>query len=105
MLEKSIQGITITAIEKTMTSLRCLASAVSYQAAEISTILATSKISSPSFAEDGGVEYTEAGPDTDSVLRKARNELISAAQDIIRLAKGPTDEILTLAWSVSLGYL
>ena len=87
-----------------MASLHSLASAVSYQAAEISRILAASKISSPSFAEDGGVEYTEAGPDVDAMLREARNELISAAQDIIRLAMGPTDQILTLAWSVSLRY-
>ena len=85
-----------------MTSLHSLASIISYQAAEISTILAANKVPLPSSAEDGTVEYTEAGLDVDLKLRKARNALISSAQDMIRLAMGPTDQILTLAWSVSL---
>lgn len=87
-----------------MASLDSLASIVSHQAAEISTILATNQLSSPSFAEDGIVEYTEGSPDVNFQLRKARNALIGSAQDIIRLAMGPTDQILTLAWSVSLLY-
>ncbi len=84
-----------------MASLQSLASVISRQADEISKILATNRIPPPSFAEDSIVEYSEPGPDVETELRKARNELIQSAQDIARLAMGPTDQILTLAWSVS----
>jgi 6-hydroxytryprostatin B O-methyltransferase len=49
----------------------------------------------PSIEAPGGSDLSTIAP------LKTRNELIRAAKDLIYLAMGPTDHVLSLAWSVS----
>jgi hypothetical protein len=87
-----------------MASLEDLASVISSKSSKISSILKENSIPTPSFNEESFADFEEI-PGSNvyhESLRVTRNELISAAQDIIRLAMGPVDHLLSLAWSVSL---
>jgi 6-hydroxytryprostatin B O-methyltransferase len=87
-----------------MASLEDLASVISSKSSKISSILKENSIPTPSFKEESFADFEEI-PGSNvchESLRVTRNELISAAQDIIRLAMGPVDHLLSLAWSVSL---
>jgi 6-hydroxytryprostatin B O-methyltransferase len=87
-----------------MASLEDLASVISLKSFKISSILKENSIPTPSFDEGSFADFEETlGSNVyHESLRVTRNELISAAQDIIRLAMGPVDHLLSLAWSVSL---
>ncbi len=80
-----------------MHSLESLAEVISSKAAAISKLLANKSLPLPTFGEQSYSDFT----DVDHELRRVRNGLINAAQDIVRLAQGPEDHILNLTWSVS----
>ena len=88
-----------------MASLTSLASVISSSATRISETLSQNGIAGPTF-DEAGFDHSEreakANIDHHS-LRAARMELINAAHDIINLAMGPVDHVLTLGWSVSIG--
>src|SRR5256885_1799916 len=77
-------------------SLESLSSTIAIKSAQITKLLAARSLPVPTFREQSYADFAH----DDSGLREARNELISAAQDILRLAQGPEDHILDMAWSV-----
>lgn len=79
-----------------MATLPTLAATISDKAAEIGRILDTKGLQQPQIGEAGVNDFANI----DYELRDARNALIRAAQDVIRLAQGPEDQVLSLAWSV-----
>lgn len=79
-----------------MTNLESLAATISSRAADITRMLKKESKPVPSFAESSYNDYASG----DEELRIARNQLIDAAKDAIRLAQGPEDHILDLGWSV-----
>lgn len=81
-----------------MASLESLSSAITAKSAQISKLLAAKSLPAPTFGEQSYADFANE----DSELRKARNDLVDAAKDILRLAQGPEDHILQLAWSVSI---
>ncbi|KAL9120673.1 MAG: hypothetical protein Q9187_002772 [Circinaria calcarea] len=83
-------------------TLENLSATISSKTLELSKILEANSIPPPSFAESSCVspEASSLVVDKDN-LRTIRNELITAAQDLIRLAQGPVDHLLTLAWSAA----
>lgn len=83
-----------------MASLESLALDICSQVSNISNILAAHSAPSPSFNENSFADFEGPRDISDLKLRNARNALINAAHDIIRLASGPTDHILSLAFSV-----
>lgn len=81
-----------------MASLQILACTISEAASEIEKLLEKKSLPRPGFGEENATDYEGI----DYELRSARNTLINAAQDTLRLAQGPEDQILGLAWSVSI---
>ena len=73
-----------------------LAGRITEKTALVSHFLGSQAIKNPSFDEGSYAAYS--GENTD--LRQARYELAQAALDLYRLAQGPEDHILQLAWSV-----
>ena len=83
-----------------MATLESLALEICSKVSDISKALAADSTLAPSFEEDSFADFESSHGPADLNLRDARNKLINCAQDIIRLASGPTDQILTLAFSV-----
>lgn len=75
-------------------TLESLASTVYAKANELAEITKEHGVR-PSIESPGGSDLSKIAPS------KTRNELIRAAKDLIYLAMGPTDHVLSLAWSVS----
>ncbi|KAI2708487.1 hypothetical protein CBS147332_6548 [Penicillium roqueforti] len=73
-------------------TLESLASAVYAKANELADLTKEHR-AHPSIASQGGPDLSAIAP------LKTRNELIRAAKDLIYLAMGPTDHVLSLAWS------
>ena len=83
------------------TTLHSLSSAVGLKVIELSDLLKTAGLPEESFAEKSYADFAiETPASTDKAIRQVRNDLIDAAKYIIRLAMGPVDQILSLAWSV-----
>ncbi|RAO70086.1 uncharacterized protein BHQ10_006098 [Talaromyces amestolkiae] len=84
------------------TTLQSLSSTVGSKVTELSNLLKTAGLPEPSFAEKSYADFAlETTASTDKAVRQVRNDLIDAAKDIIRLAMGPVDQVLSLAWSAS----
>lgn len=82
-------------------NLQSLSSTVGLKVTELSNLLKTAGLPEPSFAERSYDDFAhETTSSADNAIRQVRNDLIDAAKDIIRLAMGPIDQILSLAWSV-----
>lgn len=62
----------------------------------LSLLLGQQNVAQPTFTEDGHNPYQGENAD----LRQIRYDIVRAAQDLLRLAQGPEDQILQLAWSV-----
>ncbi|OQD64188.1 hypothetical protein PENPOL_c008G03690 [Penicillium polonicum] len=73
-------------------TLESLASTVYAKANELAEITKEHGVR-PSIESPGGSDLSKIAPS------KTRNELIRAAKDLIYLAMGPTDHVLSLAWS------
>jgi 6-hydroxytryprostatin B O-methyltransferase len=80
-----------------MSDLASLTSLVTARAIEVSKLVAEQSLKQLSFHESSLSGFE--GEDIN--LRRARYELSNAAKDLARLAQGPEDHILELAWSVS----
>lgn len=82
-------------------TLHSLSSTIYSKASELSELLKTAGLPEPSFSEKSHGDFAEdTATAADAAFRKTRDDLINAATDIIRLAMGPIDQILSLAWSV-----
>lgn len=83
------------------TTLQSLSSTVGLKVTELSNLLKTAGLPEPSFSEKSYADFShETTASTDNAIRQVRTDLIDAAKDIIRLAMGPIDQVLSLAWSV-----
>lgn len=83
------------------TTLLSLSSTVGLKVNELSNLLKAAGLPEPSFAEKSYADFAhQTTASTDNAIRQVRNDLIDAAKDIIRLAMGPVDQVLSLAWSV-----
>lgn len=80
----------------TTPSLASLASTIAEKTSSLSRLLEVQQVPQPSFGEDSYNAY--AGEN--SAVRQARYDLAGAAQDLVRLAQGPEDQILQTAWQV-----
>ncbi|KJZ79726.1 hypothetical protein HIM_01195 [Hirsutella minnesotensis 3608] len=85
-----------------MTSIQDLASCISEHVEDLSKLLQQNNIPPPSFVPEAS-EASTASLDRpqDAALRNARVKILNAAQDLVQLVRGPTEHILTLAWSAS----
>ncbi|KAH8694082.1 putative O-methyltransferase [Talaromyces proteolyticus] len=79
-------------------SLETLALKIGASALEIREILNSQKAAYPTLNEKGYLAFSTAEYENHE-LRKLRNTIINHAHDLIRLASGPTDHILGLAFS------
>ena len=80
-------------------ALQELSTKVSTQVATITKLLEASGTPSPSLTEAGALDV-KAIREEDPSLIIARNELLNAAQDLVRLAQGPIDHVITLSYAV-----
>jgi 6-hydroxytryprostatin B O-methyltransferase len=85
-----------------MTSVETLAATISEQVSKLSTLLAEAGSPAPTLEESGFGDFShEDDTPAGFALRETRSAILSAAQDLLRLVRGPTEQILSLAWSVS----
>ncbi|KAI0181361.1 putative O-methyltransferase [Hypoxylon sp. FL1284] len=78
-----------------MSALEALASTIAEKTTTLTALLSQQGVVQPTFAEDGHDAYKGE----DAILRKTRYEIVKAAQDLLRLAQGPEDQLLQLGWS------
>jgi hypothetical protein len=78
-------------------TLESLSLKIGSKSLEIREYLDTLDAPLPSFDEESYLSFED---DSNVKLRNLRNTIINHAQDIIRLASGPTDHVLSLAFSV-----
>jgi hypothetical protein len=76
-----------------------VAAKISTEVASLTRLLQERGAPTPSFAESSAVDTTK--PPDDAALVKAKNELVNAAHDLLRLAQGPVDHLVTLGYAVS----
>ncbi|KAL7622417.1 hypothetical protein AAE478_007922 [Parahypoxylon ruwenzoriense] len=85
-----------------MASIESLASSISEQVSKLSSLLQEAASPPPTLGEAGFGDFAQ---ETDTAegnsLREARSKILDAAQDLIRLVRGPTEQILTLTWSAA----
>ncbi|KAL1969135.1 hypothetical protein VTN77DRAFT_389 [Rasamsonia byssochlamydoides] len=80
--------------------LEVVAAKISAEVATVTRLLQECGAPAPSFAESSAVVVgTNTKPANEAALLKARNELINAAHDLLRLAQGPVDHLVTLAYA------
>ncbi|KAI1491317.1 putative O-methyltransferase [Biscogniauxia mediterranea] len=83
-----------------MTSMEDLATTIAEQVSKFSFLLREAGSPQPTFDETSFGDFSE---ETDTpagnALRETRAKILDAAHDLLRLVRGPTEQILTLAWS------
>ncbi|XXG95711.1 hypothetical protein Hte_001981 [Hypoxylon texense] len=85
-----------------MASIESLASSISEQVSKLSSLLQETESAPPTFAEAGfGAFSHDEDTQTGKSLRETRSNILGAAQDLIQLIRGPTEHVLTLAWSAA----
>lgn len=86
----------------TSTTLEEMATAISADVKIVSELLRKRGEALPSFSEESAVviESDESEDDKTATLLQARNRLINAANDLLQLARGPVDHIVSLAYGV-----
>lgn len=80
-----------------MSTISSLADTVAARAADVAHLVAAAHHPDPTLAGKGFDAVSNESPE----LRKARNELANAAQELATLAQGPEDQLLQLAWSTT----
>ncbi|KAI1387802.1 putative O-methyltransferase [Hypoxylon trugodes] len=85
-----------------MASIENLASSITEEVSKLSSLLKEAGVPPPTldeagFRDFGREEDTPAG----NSLREARSKILDAAQDLIRLVKGPIEQVLTLTWAAA----
>lgn len=87
-----------------MSSLESISFNLVSKALELTNLLRENGFASPSFGERSARDFEDlsgkVSEDVELQIRQNRNALIDGANDLILLAKGPTDALLGLAWSV-----
>ncbi|KAI0139059.1 putative O-methyltransferase [Hypoxylon sp. NC0597] len=85
-----------------MASIETLASSIAEEVAKLSSLLQEAGLSPPTLGEAGFGDFAhEADTPAGSSLRETRSKILDAAHDLIRLVRGPTEQILTLTWSAA----
>ncbi|KAI1407231.1 putative O-methyltransferase [Hypoxylon sp. FL1857] len=85
-----------------MASIETLASSIAEDVSRLSSLLQEAGLSPPTFGEAGFSDFaSEADTPVGDSLRATRSKILDAAEDLIRLVKGPTEQILTLTWSAA----
>jgi 6-hydroxytryprostatin B O-methyltransferase len=85
-----------------MASVDSLASTITEQVSQLLSLLQQEGLPPPSLDEASFGDFAhETDTPTGNSLRESRHKILDAAQDLLRLVRGPTEQILTLAWSVS----
>ncbi|XDG05996.1 hypothetical protein ABKA04_005611 [Annulohypoxylon sp. FPYF3050] len=85
-----------------MTSLESLASSIVVEVSRLSSLLQEAGLSPPTLDESGFGDFAhEEDTLTGNSLRETRSRIVDAAQDLIRLVRGPVDQILSLTWSAA----
>ncbi|KAI0124769.1 putative O-methyltransferase [Xylariales sp. AK1849] len=85
-----------------MASIDAVASSITDRVSKLSSLLQQTGIAPPTLDEAGFGDFAqETDTPTGNAIRETRNHIIDAAQDLLRLVRGPTDQILSLTWSVT----
>ncbi|KAI1769357.1 putative O-methyltransferase [Hypoxylon sp. FL1150] len=85
-----------------MASIESFASSISEQVSKLSFLLQEAGSAPPTFSEAGfGAFSHEEDSQTGKSLRETRSKILDAAQDLVQLVRGPTEHVLTLAWSAA----
>ncbi|KAJ3491340.1 hypothetical protein NLG97_g5608 [Lecanicillium saksenae] len=85
-----------------MSSIETLAATISEQVARLSTLHREAGSNLPSLSEEGAKDYASStNTSTDVALQDVRRAILGAADELLRLVRGPTEQILTMTWSVS----
>ncbi|THC89582.1 hypothetical protein EYZ11_010976 [Aspergillus tanneri] len=85
-----------------MASIESLTLTITKQAFKLSSLLHEQGLAAPTLDEASYGDFaTEADTPTGKALREARSGILDAAQDLCRLVRGQTEQVLTLAWSVA----
>lgn len=87
-------------MRKEIINLESLSLKIGSKALEISELLDNQGLELPTFGEESYKSFENAEDDTTLKLRTLRNSIINYAHDIIKLASGPADHVLSLAFSV-----
>ncbi|OTA95641.1 hypothetical protein M434DRAFT_28767 [Hypoxylon sp. CO27-5] len=85
-----------------MASIETLASSITDEVSKLSSLLREAGLSPPTLDEAGFGDFAheEDNPAGNS-LRETRSKILDVAHDLIRLVRGPTEQILTLTWSAA----
>ncbi|KAI8630646.1 putative O-methyltransferase [Xylariaceae sp. FL1651] len=85
-----------------MASVETLAATISEQVSKLSKLLAEAGSPAPTLEESGFGDFShEDDTPPGFALRETRSAILNAAQDLLRLVRGPTEQILSLAWSAA----
>ncbi|KAI2633031.1 putative O-methyltransferase [Hypomontagnella submonticulosa] len=85
-----------------MASIDTLASSIAEQVSKLSSLLQGAGLPPPTLDESGFADFArEADTPDGNALRETRSKILDAAQDLIRLVRGPTEQVLTLTWSAA----
>ena len=80
------------------TSLESLAFNINHSVAKVSQLLRQSNLPQPTFDESGAVDVSTKQSEPREVI-EARNELINYANDLLMLARGPVDHVVSLGYA------
>jgi hypothetical protein len=83
-------------------TLEAVAATISADAKIVSELLHERGEALPTFSEEGAViiELDGCEDDKTASLLRARNRLINAASDLLQLARGPVDHVVSLGYGV-----
>ncbi|KAI1131889.1 putative O-methyltransferase [Nemania abortiva] len=85
-----------------MASIETLAATISHKVAKLSILLKEAGSPVPTLDQTGFGDFNrETDTPTGIALRETRSALLDAAQDLLQLVRGPTEHILSLAWSAA----
>ncbi|KAI0904448.1 putative O-methyltransferase [Ustulina deusta] len=85
-----------------MASIETLAATISEKVAKLSTLLAEAGSPAPTLEKTGFGDFShETDTPAGLALRETRSAILDAVQDLSQLVKGPTEQILGLAWSAA----
>ena len=87
-----------------MTTLESISFNIVSKALELTHLLRENSIPAPSFSPTSAGDFEDLShqvpQDVERQIRQTRNAIVDGANDLALLAKGPTDALLGLSWSV-----
>ncbi|KAI1082601.1 putative O-methyltransferase [Whalleya microplaca] len=85
-----------------MASIESLVSILDEQVPKLSSLLQAAGTAPPTHDESGFDDFAHETDTPEGIsLRQTRSHIIEAAQELLRLVRGPTEQILTLTWSAA----